>query len=199
MEAQEKKTREWKVNPMESANIFSLLFFWWMNDTLRTGSKRPLQDEDLFLLQDDFKTEVLVEKLEVEWRKECHTCHRKNRRPRLWRVMFKVFSFKNYLVLAAVKFTHSVTNILLPVIVWLFLTSLSEDSSMDQYSTIKYVVGICLITVVKGFSQHHSFFLAGICGMQLRASAVGLIYKKVCLGFCLFWLASMCQYCEPFL
>ena len=184
---------------MESANIFSLLFFWWMNDTLRLGSKRPLQDEDLFVLQDDFKTEVLVEKLEVEWHKECYTCHCKNKRPRLWRVMFKVFSFKNYLVLAAVKFTHSVTNILLPVMVWFFLTSLSEHSSMDQYSTVKYVVGICLITVVKGLSQHHSFFLAGMCGMRLRASAIGLIYKKVCLGFCLLVIANTCQYYASFL
>ena len=180
MDTHKETTREWKKSPMESANIFSLLFFWWMNDTLKLGSKRPLQDEDLFPLQDEFKTETLVNRLEVEWDKEVDSCACKNRHPRLWKAVFRMFSYKNYLILGLVKFTHSVTNILLPVVVWFFLTSLSDDSNVSHYSTIKHVAGICLVTMVKGISQHHSFFLAGLCGMQLRASVIGLIYKKVC-------------------
>lgn len=166
---------------MESANIFSLLFFWWMNDTLKLGSQRPLQDEDLFPLQDEFKTEALVDKLEMEWYKENSSCGRKNKHPRLWKVMFRMFSCNRYLILGAVKLTHSVANILLPVMVWFFLRSLSEDASVNQGSTILRVVGISVVTVVKGMSHHHSFFLAGICGMQLKVSVIGLIYKKVLL------------------
>lgn len=177
-----KDRKDGNKSPMESASMLSLLFFWWMNDTLRLGSKRPLQDEDLFPLQDKFKTEALVNKLELEWYKENNSCARNNKRPRLWKVMFRMFSCKDYLLLGAIKLTHSVTSIVLPVMVWFFLASLSEDSKVKHGSTIGHVVGICLITMMKGISQHHSFFLAGIWGMQLKASVIGLIYKKVCLS-----------------
>ena len=168
-----------KKSPMETANIFSLLFFWWMNDTLKLGSKQPLKDEDLFPLQDEFKTEALVDKLEMEWLKEHDFCTRKNKQPRLWKVVFRMFSCKRYLILAGVKLIHSVSNILLPVMVWLFLSSLSEDAGVNQSSTILKVVGISFVTVVKGMSHHHSFFLAGIFALELKVSAIGLIYKKV--------------------
>lgn len=183
MDSQEERTKEREKSPMENANIFSLLFFWWMNDTLKLGSKRPLQDEDLFALQDDFKTEALVEKLEVEWSKECEASFLNNKRPGLWKAMFRMFSNRKYFLLAGVKLIHSITNALLPVMVWYFLATLSEDSNIDRYSAVKYVVCICLITMLKGISQHHSFFLAGISGMQLGASVIGLIYKKVRFDF----------------
>lgn len=93
--------------------------------------------------------------------------------------MFRMFSFKDYIRLCVVKFTHSVTNILLPVLVWYFLLGLSEDSTIDHYSTLKYVVCICVVTMVKGISQHHSFFWSGMCGMQMSSAVIGLVYKKI--------------------
>ena len=132
MNMQRQAAKDKKQSPMENANIFSLLFFWWMNDTLKFGSKRPLQDEDLFPLEDELKalTEVLVNKLEIEWYKENDSCARKNKRPRLWKVMFKMFSHKKYLIFAAVKLIHSLSNVLLPVMVWFFLRSLSEGNKI---------------------------------------------------------------------
>lgn len=181
MNMQRQTTKDKKKSPMEKANIFSLLFFWWMNDTLKLGSKRPLQDEDLFPLQDEFKTEALVDKLETEWYKESDSCARKNKHPRLWKVMFSMFSYKKYFILATVKLTHSVSNILLPVMVWFFLRSLSENANISQASTTLRIIGISAVTVVKGMSHHHSFFLGGICGIQLKVSVIGMIYKKVFL------------------
>ena len=181
MQRQTAKDKE--QGPMENANIFSLLFFWWMNDTLKLGSKRPLQDEDLFPLQDEFKTEALVEKLEREWYKENDSCARKNKHPRLWKVMFRMFSHKKYLIFATVKLIHSVCNILLPVMVWLFLRSLSEGINVNQASTTLGIFGISVVTVVKGMSHHHAFFLGGIYGIQLKVSVIGMIYKKVFLAY----------------
>ena len=179
MDAPQEQANKEKRSPMESANIFSLLFFWWMNDTLKLGNQRPLQNEDLLPLQDGFKTEALVQTLEVAWCKEKNSSAHKSRRPRLWKAMFRMFSCKNYLIFGVVKLIHSVSNVLLPVMVWFFLSSLSENSNVNRGSTIGHVVGICIMSLMKGISQHHSFFLGGIYGMQLRASVIGLVYKKV--------------------
>ena len=183
MNMQRQTAKDKKQSPMENANIFSLLFFWWMNDTLKFGSKRPLQDEDLFPLQDEFKTEALVHKLETEWYKENDSCALKNKHPRLWKVMFRMFSHKKYLIFAAVKLIHSLSNILLPVMVWFFLRSLSEGTNFNQASTALRIIGISVVTVVKGMSHHHVFFLGGIYGIQLKVSVIGMIYKKVVLVY----------------
>ena len=183
MNMQRQTAKEKEQSPMENANIFSLLFFWWMNDTLKLGSERPLQDQDLFPIQDEFKTEALVEKLETEWHKECDSSGRKNKHPRLWKVMLRMFSLKKYLIFATVKLIHSVSNILLPVMVWFFLRSLSEGTNVNQASTTMSIIGISMVTVVKGMSHHHAFFLGGIYGTQLKVSVIGMIYKKVLLVY----------------
>ena len=114
-----------------------------MNDTLKFGSKRPLQDEDLFPLEDELKTltEVLVNKLEIAWYKENDSCTPKSKHHRLWKVMFRIFSHKKYLIFASVKLIHSVSNILLPVMGWSFLRSLSEGTNVNQGSaTLRIIV-----------------------------------------------------------
>ena len=42
-----------KENPRRNANIFSILSFWWLNNFLLTGSRRCLENEDLFPLLDE--------------------------------------------------------------------------------------------------------------------------------------------------
>ena len=168
-----------KRSPMGDANVFSLLFFWWMSDTLKLGSQRPLLEEDLLPLQQNLKAEKLVNKLEMEWLKETSTCRPSSKHPRLWKVMFRLFSREKYFVMAALKFTHSVSSILLPLMVWYFLIRLSEGDEVKHGSAIPYVFGICIMAVLKGILHHHCFFLGELCGLQANVAVIGLIYKKV--------------------
>ena len=57
-------------NPRDGANWLSIIFFCWMNDVLKLGNKRPLTEEDLFHLPEDYKAEVLVEEAERYWLQE---------------------------------------------------------------------------------------------------------------------------------
>lgn len=72
------------VNPVINANIFSRLTIWWMNKIFVTGNKRPLEEEDLFPLLEEDKSEVLTEKLQAEWEKELNKRHH-GKRPRFGR------------------------------------------------------------------------------------------------------------------
>lgn len=54
------------VNPVLNANIFSRITIWWMNKIFVTGNKRPLEEDDLFPLLEEDKSEVLTEKLQRE-------------------------------------------------------------------------------------------------------------------------------------
>lgn len=56
--------------PEDSANIFSRITFWWMNNLIVTGFKRPLVDTDVWELQKQKQTHTVHEKFDVEWKKE---------------------------------------------------------------------------------------------------------------------------------
>ena len=63
------------VNPVLNANIFSRITIWWMNKIFVTGNKRPLEEDDLFPLLEEDKSEVLTENLQQEWNKELKKRH----------------------------------------------------------------------------------------------------------------------------
>ncbi|CAG8788181.1 13535_t:CDS:2, partial [Dentiscutata erythropus] len=56
--------------PETNANIFSKLTFWWINDLMSLGYKRPLEKEDLFVLNDARTAKIVTDKFEAEWKKE---------------------------------------------------------------------------------------------------------------------------------
>ena len=88
---------EAKKNPKESANVFSILLFSWMNSTFITGNKRPLENSDLFQLLDEDKTQGLTERLEETWNEE-HRRHpgRGTKRPSLLWALICVFHWSEY-------------------------------------------------------------------------------------------------------
>lgn len=65
----ESKTTK-KENPRKNASILSILSFWWVKEILAIGNKRPLQNDDLFPLLDEDKTQTLTEKLQQTWNEE---------------------------------------------------------------------------------------------------------------------------------
>ncbi|CAG8808622.1 4507_t:CDS:2, partial [Cetraspora pellucida] len=52
------------------ANLFSKLTFWWINDLMSLGYKRPLEKGDLFVLNDARTAKIVTDKFEVKWKKE---------------------------------------------------------------------------------------------------------------------------------
>lgn len=63
-----------KPCPERKANLFSRLTFWWLNKLIITGFKRPLQDSDLWSLDENNTADHIVPKLQREWEKELKKC-----------------------------------------------------------------------------------------------------------------------------
>jgi ATP-binding cassette, subfamily C (CFTR/MRP), member 1 len=51
-------------SPFQTANVYSRWTFYWMDNLMRLGSKRPLEEEDVYVLGPKDQTDVLAEKLE---------------------------------------------------------------------------------------------------------------------------------------
>ncbi|EDO44553.1 predicted protein, partial [Nematostella vectensis] len=155
------------------------LFFTWMNKTLNAGNTRRLKEEDLIPLQEKDRTEPLLQLLDDNWSVELQIAGEESRRPRLWRALLQMFSKRYCILVIGLKLLASLAGLLLAILVWFFLRSLSMTSHMDQTSAGLYVMGITTVSLVKVFASHHSDYQSLLQGMRVRVAITGVIYKRL--------------------
>jgi len=79
------------VNPRTTANLLSLITFWWVLDIFKLGYKRDLKIEDLYDALDEHRSDFLGDKLEKMWHQEVQRVKIKKKSPSLFRVFVRCF------------------------------------------------------------------------------------------------------------
>ena len=171
---------EWQ-NPRDGANLVSVIFFWWMNGVLKLGNKRPLTEKDLFHLLEDYKAEVLVEDAEKYWFEELKRSQSGERKPRLWKAMVSLISWKSGLVMIILKILQSLSFVFLPLCLWLVLKTLNDGPNLDLKFAFIYVALLGTTSLIKALTTQHYDYLTELWGLKLKVALIGLVYKKVSL------------------
>ena len=167
-------------NPRQTAGFISLLTFSWLGDILKLGSKHPLEEKHLFPLERSFHAKDLVDYLEREWSAEVRWSQQTRTKPRLWRAMLRIIPYREYIILALLRIFYSLSMNLLPLMVWLFLKSISSGSSEISYaSSLPFVVCISVTSVARNIFVMHGIFKGEMCSVRFKVAVVGLVYKKV--------------------
>ena len=166
-------------NPRDGANWLSIIFFWWMNDVLKLGNKRPLTEEDLFHLPEDYKADILVEEAERCWLEELKRHQSRGKKPRLWKAIVKLIPRKSGLVMIILKTLESLSFVSLPLCLWLVLKTLNDGPDLNMKFVSLYVVLLGLTSLLKALTTHHYDYLTELWGLKLKVALIGLVYKKV--------------------
>ena len=166
-------------NPRETAGFLSLLTFSWLNNVLNFGSKQPLEEKHLFPLETSLRADRLVGDLEREWLAEERASKQYRTKPRLWRAMMRIISYKDYIILALLRILYSLTMNFLPLMLWLFLKSISSGSEISYTSTLPFVICITVMSFARSVFVTHGEFKAEMWSLRLKVAVVGLVYKKV--------------------
>ncbi|KAL9978294.1 hypothetical protein ACROYT_G015793 [Oculina patagonica] len=166
-------------NPRDGASWLSIMFLWWMNDVLKLGNKRPLTDDDLFPLLDDYKAEVLVKKVEKCWLDEIKKSRLKNKKPRLWKALFRFIPWKSGLTMVILRTCWVLCFAFQPLCLWLVLRTLNDGPNMDVKFAIIGVVLLGTTSIIKVISTHHYDYLTELWALKLKVALIGLVYKKV--------------------
>ena len=169
-------------NPKDGANWLSIIFFWWMNGVLKQGNKRPLIEEDLFHLPEDYKAEILVEEAERYWLEELKRSKCRKKKPSLWKAMVNLIPWKSGLVMIILKSLESLSAVFLPLCLWLVLKTLNEGPDLDMKFVSMYVALLGLTSLIKALTTHHYEYLTELWGLKLKVALIGLVYKKVSSG-----------------
>ena len=171
-----------KENPKKNANIFSLLSFWWVRDILVVGNKRPLENDDLFPLLDEDKTQSAAEKLERTWFEETakRVPGKKGNGYRLFRALVRMFPWTDHMFVQSLFLVDAVCNLLQPVFLSLLLQELIR-SSWDHlfWQAYIYAAGICLSSWAHAIAAHQAGFHSLLMAVRWRSATIAVLYKKV--------------------
>ena len=172
-----------KENPRRNASIFSILSFWWLNNFLLTGSRRCLENEDLFPLLDEDKTKTSTEKLQQIWAElesEGRDTVKKRNGNRLFRALLRMLSWTDHFYIAGMVILRAIFKVLRPLFLSLLLLELMKGSVDEVYwLAYLYGAGICLSQFGDSLCLHQFMYNAALMSLRWKSGTIALIYQKV--------------------
>ena len=159
-------------------SFFDRLAFGFLSGIIQTGNQRPLEEADLSSLELE-NTRYLTEKLESEWKKEIKIKGERRRRPRLWNALRKAADQTMIGMTVLLTILNTFCRLIQPVVLSFLLEEIASDSSFDASILCLYSALLCLSSFVQTFALHHAVYALFVWSVQVKASLIGLVYKKV--------------------
>ena len=181
----ESKTTK-KENPRKNASFLSILSFWWVKEILAIGNKRPLQNDDLFPLLDEDKTQSLTEKLQQTWNEETakRVPGKKGNGYRLFRALVRMLPWTDYVYALTLTVIYALCKVLQPAFLSLLLLELMKPPAKELWWTYIYSAGICLSQFGNVLCVYQLSYHIALMSLRWKSASVAVIYKKVRSCYC---------------
>jgi len=164
-------------SPYTHANIFSKITYSWENQLFKVGYSRPLEKNDVYLLDPKFREELNEERFYQRWDKT----QAKKGKASVFKTLVKMFGPK-WLLGGAFKLITDVGNTISPLFLELLLDHLNREddgqSKGEGYKGYLYIGIIFAIQIVVTLCLNNYLRLVFEVGLQVRATVIGVIYRK---------------------
>ncbi|KAF7669999.1 hypothetical protein LDENG_00090130 [Lucifuga dentata] len=181
----EKVSKDVKTNPVATASCLSKLFFWWLNPLFNTGCKRRLEEDDMFEVLPEDKSERLGQELQRYWDCEVQKCATELRTPSLSKAIIKCY-WKPYTVLGIFTLVEEVIKLIQPVILGKLIQYFENYNPEDKNAlneTFVYAAVLSVCTIGLAVLHHLYFYHVQRSGMKIRVAMCHMIYRKaLCLS-----------------
>ncbi|XP_033865352.2 ATP-binding cassette sub-family C member 4-like isoform X1 [Acipenser ruthenus] len=181
----ERLHKDEKPNPSATASVFSNIFFCWLNPLFRIGYKRKLEEDDMYKVLPEDRSERLGEELQWYWDKEVEQAKKDLRVPKLTKAIVKCY-WKSYAVLGAFILFAETVKVIQPVFLGkliIFFETYNHDDREALYVAYGYAAGVSLSTFAFAVLHHLYFYHVQRAGMKIRVAMCHMIFKKaLCLS-----------------
>ena len=168
-------------HPATTANFFSIVTFWWMNDLFKTGSQRPLKQSDFLPLHHKDNTRGLTEKLWKTWNNHVQECNKtEGRQPKLWKCVLKTINWQEYIVPWLLVFVEAICLVIQPLLLGITLHLLTSGENRKLTYSCATLFVLCFLHAP---SSHIVSYKFEMLGMRLISALRGIIYLKVGLQY----------------
>ncbi|KAK9685100.1 hypothetical protein K7432_015628 [Basidiobolus ranarum] len=165
------------VCPEKYANVFSLITFSWMNSLLKTGSKKPLVEEDLWTLEDQYKARQISDQFQDVWQRELR---QEKKDPSMAWTLAKSFGVP-FLYGAFFKVLEDILAFVQPQLLKQLMSFVGSHSTENPELAYRgyTIAGAMFLTALMQtiFSQQY-FQRSTVAGMKLYGALVTAIYRK---------------------
>ncbi|CAJ1086990.1 multidrug resistance-associated protein 4 [Xyrichtys novacula] len=174
-----------KTNPAATASLLSKIFFWWLNPLFTTGSKRRLEEDDMFEVLTEDRSQNLGQHLQRYWDHELQKGAKEMRTPSLSTAIIKCY-WKSYAVLGFFTLIEEVIKVIQPVVLGKmvqYFENYDPDNTQALYDALGYAAAMSICTIGLALLHHLYFYHVQRTGMKIRVAMCHMIYKKaLCLS-----------------
>ena len=166
-------------NSAEKVGFVSFLLFQWMNDVMKTGSKRTLEEGDFVPLSNENTSQSATELLDKKWKEEIANSIRKKKTPKLWKSVLKMISLREAVFVVCCDVLFAIGSLLSPLLIGhLIFMLMSHETYYILYGCV-LATAMTVTTLVGTLGMQHSGYAAEIMGIRLSNALKGLVYSKV--------------------
>ncbi|GLD64868.1 multidrug resistance-associated protein 4-like protein [Lates japonicus] len=181
----ERASKDGKTNPAATASLLSKIFFWWLNPLFKIGYKRRLEEDDMYEVLTEDRSDRLGQDLQRYWDLEVQRATKDMRTPRLTKVIIRCY-WKSYAVLGFFTLVEEVIKVVQPVILGMMIQYFEKYDPNDKkalYETLGYAAALSICTIGLALLHHLYFYHVQRAGMKIRVAMCHMIYKKaLCLS-----------------
>lgn len=172
---------EREVSKEYEANFFSRLFFSWQGSLMRTGYKRPLQQNDIWKVNPDRS----VYKLTAEVRAAFQRRHAKGQKYPLVRSLNEVF-FKEFWLGGTCQFMATLLQVFAPFTLRYLIAYATEAYNAAAEGLpqphigrgLGLVFGVTIMQILQTLCVNHFIYRGMLVGGMARAVLISMIYEK---------------------
>uniref|UniRef100_A0A8C5TUD7 Canalicular multispecific organic anion transporter 2 n=1 Tax=Malurus cyaneus samueli TaxID=2593467 RepID=A0A8C5TUD7_9PASS len=189
------------ANPCPELNsgFLSRLTFWWFTSMAIRGYKRPLEDKDLWSLNEDDTSKTIVRQLSKEWDREKAECKhfspmkmiqikipeeaevlirdkKHNRKPSFLKALLRTFG-PYFLIGSFFKLIQDLLSFVNPQLLSVLIGFIKNKDAPAWWGfLIAALMFVCAVLQTLILHQHFQYCI--VTGMRLRTGITGVIYRK---------------------
>ncbi|XP_050059327.1 ATP-binding cassette sub-family C member 4-like isoform X1 [Aphis gossypii] len=167
-------------NPRKNANIFEIISFSWLLNIYKTGQRRDLEEDDLYMTLDDHSSSMLGNELEKKWRLEIANAYKTNREPSLLRTLIGIFGYKFMLYGCLLFVDKVILKLTQPLLIGGILLYFNSDGSnkTNLENALLCAFGLIFSMFISIFLYHSAQIEILHCAMKARVACCSIIYRK---------------------
>ncbi|KAL2917396.1 Transporter of the ATP-binding cassette (ABC) [Polyrhizophydium stewartii] len=151
------------------ASVFSRLFFFWLNDLITLGSRRPLEQADLWELVPGDTTDALMEQ---------YNAVRAARPTRSLLRNILAVTYLHILFQAVCALLSSILGFAGPFFLFMIVTHIQDPSNGPASGAWVHLVGLFVASAAKTIIDGQMYFAGRRVGTRFRSILVAELYTK---------------------
>ena len=163
----------------ENVSFLSTLLFRWMNDVLKSGNERAIDETDFLSLNEECTACFLTEQLQSKWTDETANSKRHDKQPKLWKSVLKMLTTREAMILFVTATVLLFCRVLQPLLLGYLVKSLMMAELQHHFLLYGCALALGINELIGSLCWHQFDYRCEVFGIRISSAVKGLVYVKV--------------------